>query len=309
MTDGSPTTFRGVFTALITPFTKDGTSIDFRRLQDNIRLQALAGVSGIVPCGTTGESPTLSEHEHRLMVEKTTDAARTNGLVVIAGSGSNNTEHAIQLHRLARAVGADASLQVSPYYNKPSQEGLFRHFMAIADSCDLPIVLYNIPGRTGVGLQIDLIERLAGHPNIVAIKDATGRLDLANEILLRTDLTVLSGDDPLTLPLSILGGSGVISVLANLLPGRVAAMWLAIDAGDWEKARSIHFELYPTAHALLSLDSNPVPVKTALALQDRDTGTVRLPLTPPSETVIEKLVKVLATTKIESSPEVEVVKT
>jgi len=297
-------TFRGVFTALITPFTADGESIDLTRLADNIRLQSLAGVTGIVPCGTTGEAPTLTEREHRQMVETATDQARALGLRTIAGAGSNNTAHAIHLHRLAAAVGADGSLQVNPYYNKPSQEGLYRHFMAIADACDLPVVLYNIPGRTGVCLTIETIVRLAAHPNIVAIKDATGGLDLVNETIALTNLSVLSGDDPMTLPMAILGGSGVISVLSNLLPGRVAAMWSAIEADDWAGARAIHHELYPIAKALLTLDANPVPVKTALALLGRDTGALRLPLTAPGATgekVIERLRAVLGQAKVEQA--------
>ena len=305
MTNASTSIFRGVFTALITPFSENGATVDFDRLAENIHLQALAGVSGVVPCGTTGESPTLTEHEHRSVVEKTATHARDNGLRIIAGGGSNNTEHAIHLHRLARAVGADASLQVNPYYNKPSQEGLYRHFMAIADSCDLPIVLYNIPGRTGVCLTINTIKRLAEHPHIQAIKDATGGLELANATLLQTDLVVLSGDDPLTLPLASIGGSGVISVLSNLLPGRVAAMWLAIEKGDWELAREIHFELLPVANALLTLDSNPVPVKTALALAGRDSGTVRLPLVKPSREVTETIRRIMETLQSREATDVK----
>ncbi|MCZ6837017.1 MAG: 4-hydroxy-tetrahydrodipicolinate synthase [Planctomycetota bacterium] len=296
------TIFRGVFTALVTPFTQDGAKVDVKRLKDNIRVQSVAGVKGVVPCGTTGESPTLSEDEHRLMVETTTELARENDLKVIAGAGANDTKHAIQLHRLALEAGADASLQVNPYYNKPSQAGLYGHFMAIADSCDLPIVLYNIPGRTGVCQSIETIVKLAQHPNIVAIKDATGGLDLVNQTVSRTDLAVLSGDDPLTLPMASIGGQGVISVLSNLLPGRVAAMWHAIEQNEWTKARAIHQELYPIATNLLSLDSNPVPLKAALALEGKDTGTLRLPLAPPSEHVIETL-RILLKTSNTKNPE------
>jgi 4-hydroxy-tetrahydrodipicolinate synthase len=273
--------FQGAYTALVTPFSADGESIDFARLEKNIHAQAEGRISGIVPCGTTGESPTLSGREHRTVIERAIAVARPLGLQVIAGAGSNSTAHAIELHRFAHAAGADASLQVNPYYNRPSQEGLYRHFTAIADSCDLPIVLYNIPGRTGVCLSAETIERLAGHANIRAIKDATGTLDLAQATVARTELALLSGDDPLTLPMASIGGTGVVSVISNLVPDRVAALCSAFLADDWERARRIHLELLPLARALLSLDVNPVPVKTAMAILGRDTGSLRLPLVPP----------------------------
>ncbi len=273
-----PALFHGAFTALITPFTEDGSAVDFDRLEANIEDQARGEVSGIVLCGTTGESPTLSDPEFRAVVDRGVAAGRKHNLTVIVGTGSNCTAKAVAAHRLAREAGADASLQVNPYYNKPSPEGLCRHFETVADACDLPIMLYNIPGRTGVTLNAASIERLGRHPNIQAIKDATGGLELADETRRRTDLAILSGDDPLTLPLMSIGGVGVVSVISNLVPDRVAALCRAALRGEWTEARAIHDELLPLARGLLSLDTNPVPVKTAMRLLGRDTGAVRLPL-------------------------------
>jgi 4-hydroxy-tetrahydrodipicolinate synthase len=272
-------TLQGAYTALVTPFTADGDSVDLERLIENIRDQAVGGASGVVPCGTTGEAPTLGADEHRGIVERTIEAAAGHGLQVIAGAGSNCTAHAVELHRFACAAGADAALHVSPYYNKPTQEGLYRHFCTIADSCELPIVLYNIPGRTNVTLSADTIERLAAHANIDAIKEATGSLDLASEILLRTDLVLLSGDDSLTLPLASVGGRGVISVVGNLVPDQVAGLCAAFLGGDWRAARALHRKLFGLSRGLLSLATNPIPIKTALCLLGRDSGALRLPLT------------------------------
>jgi 4-hydroxy-tetrahydrodipicolinate synthase len=283
----------GAYTALITPFTEDGSAVDRQRLEGNINGQSIAGIRGVVPCGTTGETPALSNREYRLVIEATIRAAEPLGLAVIAGAGSNNTAHALELHRFVHQAGADAALHVTPYYNKPSQKGLYWHFMTIADACDLPIVLYNIPGRTAVALTFETIQRLAKHPNIVAIKEASGSLDLAGQIIDGTDLAVLSGDDPLTLPLAILGGRGVISVLSNLLPDRVAALCDAFLAGDWERARTINSRITPLARALLRLDTNPVPIKTALRLAGRDTGAVRSPLQPPDDDVVDALRRLL----------------
>jgi len=300
--------FRGAFTAIVTPFTADGSAVDFDRLAEHVRFQADGGggggggVQGIVPCGTTGESPTLSEEEHRAVVEAAIEHAKPLGLKVIAGAGSNNTAHAIELHRFAHAGGggADGALQVNPYYNKPSQEGLYRHFMAIADSCDLPICLYNIPGRSGVALTPETVARLAQHPNIQAIKEATGSLDSASEILARTDresFALLSGDDSLTLPFASVGGVGVVSVVSNIVPGKVAALCAAFNigkAGGWEQARALHFELLPLARGLLTLETNPIPIKAAMELLGRDTGALRLPMCRASSATIETIRKLLA---------------
>ena len=285
---------RGAFTAIITPFTApEAAEVDFERLRENVRAQGEAGVTGVVPCGTTGESPTLSEEEHRAVVEATIEAARPSGMLVIAGAGSNNTSHAVHMHRFAHAAGADAALHVSPYYNKPSQRGLYEHFMTIADSCGLPVVLYNIPGRTGVAIEIETMERLAQHPNIIAVKEATGSLANVNHIVERTGLLVLSGDDPLTLPMYSVGAVGVISVISNIVPQRIAAMCDAIHSSDWETARSIHHQLLPLARGLLTLDTNPIPVKTALAHQKKDTGLMRLPLTSPNDDVDDAIAQLL----------------
>jgi 4-hydroxy-tetrahydrodipicolinate synthase len=289
-----PTIFKGAFTAIVTPFSADGSHIDLARLSEHIHFQAEGGVAGIVPCGTTGESPTLNEDEHASVIETAVDIGRPLGLKIIAGAGSNNTTHAIHLQKLAKKLGADASLQVNPYYNKPSQEGLYRHFSAIADSCDLPICLYNIPGRTGVALSPETVERLAKHPNIQAIKEATGSLDSASEILNRTNLALLSGDDSLSLPFASVGGAGVVSVVSNIVPERISALCNAFNSGDFATARTLHFELLPLSRGLLSLDTNPIPVKFAMKHLGRDTGTLRLPMCPPSKAVSDAIEKLLA---------------
>lgn len=290
--------FQGAYTALVTPFTADGSAIDWSRLKSNLEHQAAGRVAGVVPCGTTGESPTLTDAEHRAVVEKTIEWARPLGLTVIAGAGSNSTTKAIELHRFAQAAGADASLQVNPYYNKPSQEGLYRHFRAIADSCDLPIVLYNIPGRSAVAIAAATFERLAAHPNIRAVKEASGSLDSASDIVARTSLTLLSGDDSLTLPMAALGATGVVSVLSNLVPDQVQALCDAFNNDDWEQARRIHFELLPLSRGLLSLDTNPVPVKAALELLGRESGALRLPMTHGSKELFEAVRKLIVAAKL-----------
>lgn len=267
----------GTLTAMITPF-RDG-AIDYARLDERIERQIAAGVDGLVPCGTTGESPTLSHDEHRRLIEHV--VGKVAGRVrVVAGTGSNATTEALELTRHARAAGADAALVVNPYYNKPTQEGLYRHFALLADEVGLPIVLYNIPGRTGVALTPATVARLAEHDAIVAIKEATGSMDTASEIAAltsRRELAILSGDDSLTLPLMALGGGGVISVLSNLLPGRVTAMVRAGLEGDFDEARRMHLELFPLFKGMF-LETNPIPIKTAMRMAGHDTGELRLPL-------------------------------
>jgi len=285
---------RGCYTAIVTPFTSDGIAVDEARLAEQIAFQADGGVRGIVPCGTTGEAPTLEEDEHRLVVESAVALGHARGLQVIAGAGSNSTRHAVALQRLAHSLGADAGLQVSPYYNKPSQEGLYRHFMTVADCCDLPVVLYNIPGRCGVAINPETIARLARHPNIVAIKEATGSMDSASEIRQRCNLTILSGDDSLTLPFAGCGSSGVVSVLSNLLPSRVQALCDAFLGGRFTEAQSIHRELFPLAKGLLTLDVNPVPLKAAMRILGRDSGAVRLPLVEASKDANTRIGELLA---------------
>ena len=270
--------FHGCYTAIVTPFTADGSGVDLVRLEESVRRQAAGGVAGIVPCGTTGESPTLSEEEHAAVVEASVRAARASGLQVVAGAGSNCTAHAVRLQKLARQLGADAGLQVTPYYNKPSQEGIYRHFMAVADGCDLPVMLYNIPARAGVAIAPETVERLARHPNVVAIKEATGSMDSASEIRRRCGITVLSGDDSLTPSFAAVGAAGVVSVVANLVPGRVAELCRLLAANDFRAALELHMALLPLSRGLLSIDVNPVPVKCALASLGLDSGAVRLPL-------------------------------
>jgi 4-hydroxy-tetrahydrodipicolinate synthase len=251
-------------------------------------------VRGIVACGTTGESPTLEEDEHRLVIETAVACGKPRGLQVLAGAGSNCTRHAVELQKLAFELGADAALQVSPYYNKPSQEGLYRHFMTVADSAPLPIMLYNIPGRCGVAINPDTVARLARHPNIVAIKEATGSMDSASEIRQRCDITILSGDDSLTLSFAGCGSAGVVSVVSNLLPSRVQALCDAFLGNRFDDAQEIHREIFPLAKGLLSLDVNPVPLKAAMKLLGRDTGAVRLPLVEASKDAVVRIGEILA---------------
>jgi 4-hydroxy-tetrahydrodipicolinate synthase len=276
----------GCFTAIVTPFTPDGRAVDLARLEENVRLQAAGGVQGIVPCGTTGESPTLSEEEHALVVEAAVRVGRPLGLAVVAGAGSNSTAHAVHLQKLARQLGADCGLQVTPYYNKPSQEGIYRHFMAVADACDLPVMLYNIPGRAGVAI--------AAHPNVVAIKEATGSMDSASEIRRRCGIAVLSGDDSLTPSFAAVGAVGVVSVVSNLVPARVAELCRLLAANDFHAALGVHMGLLPLSRGLLSLDVNPVPLKCALAALGLDSGAVRLPLAPASPAVAAAIRELVA---------------
>lgn len=274
--------FEGTFTALPTPFSKG--RIDLPRLTELVHAQVRAGVDGIVPAGTTGESPTLDASEHLEVIETAVRAA-AGKLKVIAGTGGNSTREAIHLTQGAERLGADASLQVTPYYNKPTQEGLFQHFCAIARSTNLPLVLYSIPGRCQVSISIKTILRL--HKlckNIVAIKEAGGDADRVSQ--LRQDLdsrfTILSGDDSLTLPFMALGAKGVISVASNLVPEEVCRMVALYSKGDHRSALAIHDRLYPLFKALF-VEINPIPIKTAMALAGKIEPGLRLPLTPMSK--------------------------
>ena len=270
----------GAYSALPTPFTEGGDQVDFARLDAQIRFQASGGIRGVVPCGTTGESPTLSHEEWRGVIERTVQTASKFGLDVIAGAGANSTAKAIDLQREAEACGAAMTLQVVPYYNKPSQEGLYRHFYAIADAASVGVVLYDVPGRTGIGLSVETIAKLALHPNIVALKAASGSVSFVSDVLDVCDLAILSGDDPLTLAIQCHGGVGVISVVSNLIPDHITEMCAAANSGDLPRARAIHQRYRELATMLVSLDSNPVPLKAAMAMLDRDTGVVRPPLAP-----------------------------
>jgi len=273
--------FTGAMVAIVTPF-QDG-EIDFRTLDELIDFQLENGIDGIVPVGTTGESPTLSHEEHKKVIERVVKAV--GGKVpVIAGAGSNSTAEAIELTAFSKKVGADATLQVCPYYNKPTQEGFYQHFKAIDEEVDLPMVLYNIPGRCGgTGLTPETVARLAEIENVVAIKEASGKLDQASEIATRCDITIISGDDSLTLPIASVGGKGVISVVANIVPADVKAMTDLILEGDLVSARQWHNKLFALCKNLLSLATNPIPIKAAMSMLNLAPEELRLPMVPMEE--------------------------
>lgn len=289
----TPNSLRGCFTAIITPFNDNASAIDFSRLKAQIERQAEGGVTGIVVAGTTGESPTLGESEYERLIERAVEFGKAAGIMVIAGTGSNSTHHAIHLQKMAARLGADAALSVNPYYNKPGQEGLYQHFAAQAAATDLPIVLYNIPGRTGVTLTPATVERLAGVAKIVGIKEATGSTDSCGEIAARCPgLAVLSGDDSMTLPFASVGAVGVVSVVSNILPARVTALCRAFLAGEYAAALRVHRELLPVCRAMF-VETNPIPIKAAMALWGHDTGAIRLPMTRATPETIAALRKVL----------------
>ena len=271
--------FEGSFVALGTPF-KDDESLDEAKLKELIEFQIDGGTHGIVPCGTTGESPSLSEEEHDRVIEITVDTV--NGRVpIIAGTGSNSTARTLRATEHAKAAGADAALIVTPYYNKPNQQGLYAHYMKIADSVDIPIIIYNVPGRCGTDILSDTVARLAEHPNIVGLKEATGELKRASEVvsMCPDDFVVLSGDDINTLPILSVGGKGVISVVANVDPADIAETCNAFKAGNIELARKLHYKTMPLAVDLF-IETNPIPAKTALMLMGKLNGKLRLPLAP-----------------------------
>lgn len=272
--------FTGAMVALVTPF-QDG-EIDFQTLDELVNFQIDGGIDALVPVGTTGESPTLSHEEHKQVIERIVGIAGGE-VPVIAGAGSNSTAEAIELTAFAKKIGADATLQVTPYYNKPTQEGFYQHFKAIAEEVDLPVVLYNIPGRCGAGMTPETIARLAEVENIVAVKEATGSLDQASEIANLCDITIVSGDDSLTLPLASIGGKGVISVVANIVPADVKAMTDLILEGDLISARQWHNKLFTLCKSMLTLATNPIPIKTAMAILNMAPEELRLPMTPLEE--------------------------
>ncbi|MFP4562209.1 MAG: 4-hydroxy-tetrahydrodipicolinate synthase [Spirochaetia bacterium] len=270
-------TLEGVYTALITPFHGNG-SIDEEGLRKFVEFQITEGISGLVPMGTTGESPTLSHGEHIRVIEIVID--QTRGRVpIIAGSGSNSTQEAVEMTAQARDCGADVSLQVAPYYNKPSQEGFYRHFTTIADQVDIPIVVYNIPGRSGKNIENETMLRLAAHPNIIGVKEASGNIGQMMDLIAKKpdDFIVLSGDDNLAFPLTALGGMGVISVASNLIPGEMMKMIKTCLEGDLEEARKIHYRLLPFFKAVF-LETNPIPIKYAVHLKGMIEESYRLPL-------------------------------
>ena len=284
--------FKGVFVAIVTPF-KNGR-IDEEALRGLIDFQTAGGVDGIVPCGTTGESATLNHEEHDQVIRIAVDACKGKASV-LAGTGSNSTQEAIQLSRNAKNAGADGLLQITPYYNKPNQEGLYHHFSSIADAVDLPIVLYNVPSRTSVNMVPETVVRLAKTENIVGIKEASGSLQAISKIIddCGKDFTVLSGDDPLLWPILAIGGKGVISVTANILPAKVAALCKAAAIGDIAEARSLHYELMDINDSLF-IDTNPIPVKAALHLMGKIENELRGPLIELSKDTLERLKKAMA---------------
>lgn len=270
--------FHGTITALITPF-RNG-QVDFEALTRLVEDQIAGGVDGLVPCGTTGESPTLTKAEHKQVVECVVKAARKR-VPVIAGAGSNSTAEAVRLAGEASEVGADGLLVVAPYYNKPTQRGIFEHYAAIARSVKLPIVLYNIPGRCGVEVQIDTIRRIReACDNVVSVKHATGSVQGAADLMQAVEIEILSGDDPITWPLMSMGAVGVISVMSNLCPRAVKRLTAAALNGDWREAQAAHRALYPLTVGLLSIEINPQPIKTAMALRGRCAEEFRLPMCP-----------------------------
>lgn len=269
--------FAGVTVALATPFLNG--EVDYEALKRSVDWQIEEGTTLLSPVGTTGESPTLTHEEHERVIA--TVIERSAGRAkVIPGTGSNSTAEAVRLTRFAQRAGADAALLVAPYYNRPTQEGLFAHFAKVAEAAELPQVLYNIPGRTGRNVEPETIERLARLAPIAAIKEASGSLDQVSEILQRTNLTVLSGDDSLTLPMLAVGAEGVVSVVANLVPRDVISLVKAFQNGEVEEARRLHLKLFPLCRDLLSISVNPVPLKEAQALLKRGNGELRLPLCP-----------------------------
>jgi 4-hydroxy-tetrahydrodipicolinate synthase len=278
--------FSGCTVALVTPFANG--ALDESGLRRQVEWHIEQGTPVLSPVGTTGESPTLSHEEHERVIAIVIEAAAGRARVM-AGTGSNSTSEAIRLTRFAARAGADGALVVAPYYNRPNQEGMFRHFAAIAECADLPIVLYNIPSRTGRNVEPETVERLSALGPIVAVKEASGSLDQVSELLERTDLTILSGDDSLTLPMLAVGAEGVVSVAANLVPRDVMALIESYKSGRLADARGFHARLFPLCRDLLGLAPNPVPVKTALALVGRGAGEVRLPLCPLDESSLARL--------------------
>jgi 4-hydroxy-tetrahydrodipicolinate synthase len=279
--------FKGAFTALVTPFS--GGQIDAQALRDHVDFQIEKGIDGLVPCGTTGEASTLSHDEHIEVVRITVEHA-AGRVPVIAGSGSNSTSEALELTGRVKDIGADACLMITPYYNKPTQEGLYQHFSTIAGKVDIPIILYNVPGRTGVNMLPETVARLAKIPNIVGLKDATADLKQAsyNCQLTPDDFTILSGEDALVYPLMAVGGSGVICVTSNILPGEMAQLCRDFLKGDVAQAQKMHHKLLPMCDALF-VETNPIPVKAALAMMGRIKNELRLPLVPISDKGAETL--------------------
>jgi 4-hydroxy-tetrahydrodipicolinate synthase len=287
-------TFQGSFVALVTPF-RDGR-VDEVKLRELVEFHVAGGTDGLVPCGTTGESPTLSHDEHRRVVEVVIEAA-AGRLPVVAGTGSNSTAEAVELSRHAERAGARAVLVVNPYYNKPTQEGLYRHFRTVAEAVSIPVIVYNIQSRTAVNVETATLARLVRDcRNIAGVKEASGNLDQMSQVVATCgpDFSVLSGDDSLTLPLMAVGGHGVVSVIANIVPRETAEMTHAALDGDFKRARELHHRLFPLARAAF-LETNPIPVKEAMAMAGMLAPEFRLPMCRMSDANRETLRGVLAT--------------
>ncbi len=283
--------FAGLSVAIVTPF-KDG-AVDYDTLRAQVEFQVQAGTVCLCPAGTTGESPTLSHEEHDRVIDTVVQAA-AGRCKVMAGTGSNSTTEALRLTKHAAQVGADAALVVAPYYNKPTQEGFYEHFKALAEAVDIPICVYNIPGRTGKNIEPETIARLGELKNITMVKEATGSMDQASQVMALSNLTVLSGDDSLTLPLLSIGARGVISVVGKIVPRDMIALCKAFDAGQQAEALRLHRKLFPLCRDMLSLATNPIPLKAAMKLLGRDTGELRLPMTPLDAAGQQKLRGTLA---------------
>ncbi|MCK5010627.1 MAG: 4-hydroxy-tetrahydrodipicolinate synthase [Deltaproteobacteria bacterium] len=288
--------FKGSMIPIVTPF-KDG-KIDEDGFQNLIEFHIKSGTDAIVPCGTTGESATLTHKEHEQLVDISIKTAN-NRVPVIAGTGSNSTDEAIKLTTYAQKAGLDGALLITPYYNKPTQEGLYQHYKNIAVKTDIPLILYNVPSRTGVNMLPETVAKLSEIPSIVGIKEASGSLRQICEIiyLCGEKCSVFSGDDFTNYPILAMGGRGVISVTANIVPDKIAAMWDAFESGDHTKAREIHYQLLSLNNAMF-LETNPIPVKTALGLMGKISPEMRLPLSPMSHNNLEKLKKVMAKYKL-----------
>ncbi len=284
--------FSGCMVALVTPF--KGNKVDWESLEGLVEFHIENGIHGIVPCGTTGESATLTHQEHNEVVEAVVKYVKKR-VTVVAGTGSNSTQEAIDFTRSAEKAGADGALMISPYYNRPTQEGIYQHYKKVASEVHIPLIIYNIPSRTGSKIEPETLARLAEVKNIAGVKEATGSIDQAIEVLRLCGggLEVYSGEDSLTFSLMALGGKGVISTVANVAPREMSQLTRACFEGDWEKGRSIQFQLIPLIRSLF-IETNPIPVKTALSLMGKCRGDLRLPMTPMAEPNVKKLKKAMS---------------
>jgi 4-hydroxy-tetrahydrodipicolinate synthase len=283
--------FAGLSVALVTPFS--GGDVDYGKFREQIEFQIAAGTDCLVPVGTTGESPTLSHEEQDRVIAFVVETVAGRAKVM-PGTGSNSTAEALRLTKFAEKAGADAALQVAPYYNKPTQQGFYEHFKRLAEETGLPQCIYNIPGRTAKNIEPETIIRLAELENIALVKEATGSLDQASQIITSTNLTVLSGDDSLTLPLMAIGGRGVISVVGNIVPMEMRSLIAAMNKGDLAEAQRWHRKLFPLCRDMLGLATNPIPIKAAMKLLGRDPGELRLPMTPLEDAGMTRLKKSLS---------------